>query len=181
MGRRHMASYELQSFETRRGECRIEGGVIYIQEGPTRTIRRTLAGIREGDFEAFKKPAMVAFMLFGVATTAPGVFSALADGSTWALVGGLAIAVGVVGQLLVWLRRWLLDPSEIRCSDVESVTRVGDDTLRIEYKEGPRRTDHDLKLPRTTTDERWLATRAFEEKGFEVERDEREQWYRNLV
>jgi hypothetical protein len=82
----------------------------------------------------------------------------------------------------VWLKRWLFDPDEIRCSDVESVTRTADDTLRIEYKDGPRRTGHDLKLSRkNTTDKRRLATRAFERKGFEIERAQKEKWYERVV
>lgn len=82
----------------------------------------------------------------------------------------------------VWLKRWLFDPSAINCSDVESVTRIGEETLSIEYKDGPRRRVHDVKLSKKHTDDkRRLATRAFERKGFEVERAEKEKWYERVV
>lgn len=181
MGRR-APSYEPRSFETRYGECTIERGTIRLEEGPSRFVRRTVEGVRGADLDALGKPALFLFTVLGTLSTVPGVVSRASDGALLATVGGLLIVVGFVWQCYRWLGRWLFDPSEIRCSDVESVSRVADDTLRIEYKDGPRRSSHDLKLPRRDTDDaRRAATRGFEAKGFEVGREEHGKWYERIV
>lgn len=182
MGRRRTPSYEPQSFETRHGEWTIERGRIRIDEGPSWLARRAVDGVWNADLEALGKPAMVPFTLFGAVWTLHGTITRVTDGSVWPLVFGSLIAVALAWQCYRWLRPSLLGPSEIRCSDVESVTRVADDSFRIEYKEGPRYTQHTVRLPQKDTDEaRHAARSAFERKGFEVERDEREPWYRELV
>lgn len=182
MGRSRTPSYEPQSFETRHGECRIEQGSIHLDEGPSWHVRRTIEGIRDADLGAFGKPALVVFTLLGTVSTLPGTLSRASDGAPWAVIGGVFVLGALIWQLSIWLRRWLFAPAEIRCSDVESVSRVGDDTLRVEYRDGPRRTSHDLKLPRKgTEDARREATSGFAAKGFEVERAERGRWYRELV
>lgn len=177
-----MPSYEPQQFETRRGECTIEGGVIRFEEGPTRAVRQAITGVREKDVDALGKPATVFFTLSGAVWAFQDLIVDVLDGRLWAVALGLLI-VGAFGwQVSVWLKRWLFDPSAINCSDVESVTRIGEETLSIEYKDGPRRRVHDVKLSKKHTDDkRRLATRAFERKGFEVERAEKEKWYERVV
>lgn len=118
------------------------------------------------DFDALKKPTAVLVTLYGALWTFQDLVVDLFDGRVWAIAFGLLIVSVFVWQCYLWLRRWLIDPSEIRCSDIESVTSVTDDTLRIEYKNGPKRVHHDVKLPRKkTNDTRQRATHAFEEKG----------------
>lgn len=182
MSRRRAPSYEPQSFETRHGEWTIENGRIRIDGGPAWLVRRAIEGVRNVNLDALGKPAMVLFTIFGAIWSLHGTSTRIADGSVWTLVFGSVIVVALAWQCYRWLRPSLLGPSEIRCSDIESVTRVGDDRLRVEYKEGPRHARHTVRLPQKDTDEARRAARsAFERKGFEVERDEREKWYRKLV
>lgn len=177
-----MPSYEPQSFETRHGECTIEQGVVQFHGGVIRTTRQTIRGVQEMDSDALRGPSVVFFTALGAIWTLQDLLIDMFDGRLWAVLLGLFVVAVLGWQWYLWLRRWLLNPSKIRCSDIESVTRVGKDTLRIKYKHGPRRTHYDVKLPRKKTDDkRRLATRAFEEKGFEVERATEQKWYRELV
>ncbi len=181
MARSRSPSYEPQRFETRHGECVIEDGVIRLEEGPRATLSRMREGLREFDLEALGKPALFLLMFGGMGSTLWSLFSSLSEGF-WLTAFALLALAGVVLQGGIWAKRRFVDPSEIRCSEVESVRRVDDRTIEIGYKDGPERVSHAIKLPAWGTEKaRQEAREAFEEKGFEVERDEREKWYDGLT
>ncbi|WP_331236490.1 hypothetical protein [Natronorarus salvus] len=181
MARSRSPSYEPQRFETRHGECVIEDGVIRVEEGPKATLSRVRVGLGEFDLEVLGKPMMVLLFLFGMGSTLWSLVSSLSEGF-WLTAFSLLVVAGVLLQGGAWAKRRFVDPSEIRCSEVESVTWVDDRTIEIGYKDGPERVTHEIDLPYWNPErKRRAATEAFERKGFDVERADRERWFDRVV
>lgn len=176
MSRSRAPAYGPRRFETRYGECTIEQGVLRLDQGISRLFRRYVTAARERDLATLGKGAAV--VVGFVLTAQPGIRlliagidavrgTVLADPVT-ALLAGFTLAAA----LYPLARRWYADrgPSEIRCSEIESVS-LDDDTVHVRYRDGPATETRTIRMPKADTGaETRRAREAFEEKGFLVER-----------
>lgn len=179
----HSPSYDPQRFTFRFGACIIDNGKIRFDVGPARFLRQINQGLRETDPSALKNPVIGIFGVVSLLwTMRTSVIDILTGGEWWLSLTALVGVASLAWHSYGWVKLWLIDPTVIRCSDVENVSINGKKTIEITYKNGPRQLTQELTLSGWNTDSsRQNAIRAFEQKGFEVEQCIAKKWYHVLT